>query len=126
MTASCAIQIAVAHVDDCDVLAMTASVLVVSIVQSFAPRGADQLPILALRFFGITVFDAGRTACQMSARGGGFNTVILTPICVAAAKPEEAIVAITFRVRPDQLPANSPCRRRTSRLDTMRAFRRVA
>lgn len=96
-----AIQIAVAHVDDGHVLAMTAGVLVVSIVRPLAPGGADQFPILALRFLGIAIFDAFRTASLVPARRGGFDAVILTPICVAAAKPEEAVMAIAFRVRPD-------------------------
>ena len=89
------------HVDDGHVLAMTAGVLVVAIVQSLARRRADQFPIMALRFFCVTIFGAFRTACLVPARRGGFDAVILTPICVAAAELEQAVMAIAFRVRPD-------------------------
>ena len=123
--ASCAIQIAVAHVDDGHVLAMTAGVLIATVVQPFAPGGADYFPILALRFFRIPVFDAGRTACLMPARCSGFNAVILTPVSVAAAKLEETVMAIT-RVCCDEFSPDGPRRRRAPRLDTMRAFRIVA
>lgn len=100
-TAACAIQIAVAHIDDCDVLAMTADVLITTIIQTLAYRGANELPLVALRFFRVAIFNTGRAACLMPARCSGFNAMILTPIRVAAAEPEEAIMAITFGVRPD-------------------------
>ena len=80
-----AIQIAVAHVDDGHVLAMTAGVLVVSVVQSLAHRRADQFPTMAMRFFCVAIFNAFWTACLVPARRGGFDAVILTSICVAAA-----------------------------------------
>ena len=80
---------------------MTADVLITTIIQALAYRGANELPLMALRFFRVAIFNTGRAACLMPARCSGFNAMILTPIRVAAAKREEAIMAITFGVRPD-------------------------